>query len=277
MAKDKYKATWISHSSISDFLKCPRLYYLRNVYKDPKSGNKITIMSPPLALGQVVHEVIENLSFLPVGNRLDVSLPKQLEVAWKKVGGELGGFRDKDEETEYLARGKDMLVNIEKNPGPVLRKAVKIRSDGGLPYYWLDEKENIILCGKIDWLEYIEKHDSVRIIDFKTGKHDEKEGSLQLPIYLLLVNNTQKREVDGLSYWYIARESGPRPVDLPEEEDALERVSEVANRIHLARKIGHFKCKSDGCFACDSLERVLRGEGKKVGISEYRQDIYVLP
>ena len=277
MAKDKYKATWISHSSISDFLKCPRLYYLRNVYKDPKSGNKITIMSPPLALGQVVHEVIENLSFLPVGNRLDVSLPKQLEVAWKKVGGELGGFRDKDEETEYLARGKDMLVNIEKNPGPVLRKAVKIRSDGGLPYYWLDEKENIILCGKIDWLEYIEKHDSVRIIDFKTGKHDEKEGSLQLPIYLLLVNNTQKREVDGLSYWYIARETGPRSVDLPEEEDALERVSEVANRIHLARKIGHFKCKSDGCFACEPLERVLRGEGKKVGISEYRQDIYVLP
>lgn len=276
MAKDKYKATWVSHSSIGDFLKCPRLYYLRNVYKDPKTGNKITIMSPPLALGQAVHEVIENLSFLPVENRFDVSLNKQLDVAWKKVSGDLGGFKSKEEEMEYKARGNDMLGNIENNQGPLLKRAVKIRSDGGLPYYWLDEDENIILCGKIDWLEYIEDNDSVRIIDFKTGKLDEKEDSLQLPIYLLLATNTQKRKVEGVSYWYIGRENKPKQLKLPDEKDAFSRIYEVANRIHLARKLRHFKCNSGGCFACNPLERVLKGEGRKVGVSEYRQDIYVL-
>lgn len=276
MAKDKYKATWVSHSSMGDFLKCPRLYYLRNVYKDPKSGHKITVMSPPLALGQAVHEVVENLSFLPVDNRFDISLVKQLGVAWKKVEGDLGGFSNKEEEDEYKNRGGEMLKNIENNPGPLTKKAVKIRSDGGLPYYWLDEVENIILCGKIDWLEYVDKNDSVRIIDFKTGKHDEKDDSLQLPIYFLLAKNTQKRKIEGVSYWYMARESKPKPLKLPDEKEAYERIYDVANRVNLARKIGHFKCKSGGCFACNPLERVLKGEGRKVGVSEYRQDIYIL-
>ena len=50
-----------------------------------------------------------------------------------------------------------------------------------------NEEENIILNGKIDWLEYVPEDDSIRVIDFKTGKNDEKEGSLQLPIYILLL------------------------------------------------------------------------------------------
>jgi len=62
MIADKYKATWVSHSSMGDFLKCPRLYYLRSIYKNPVTKNKMTIMEPALALGQVVHEVIEPLS-----------------------------------------------------------------------------------------------------------------------------------------------------------------------------------------------------------------------
>ena len=42
MAVDKYTAVWVSHSSMGDFLKCPRAYFLHNVYKDPKtdSGKK---------------------------------------------------------------------------------------------------------------------------------------------------------------------------------------------------------------------------------------------
>ena len=58
MAADKFTATWISHSSISDFLKCPRAYYLKNMYKDPKTGHKIQLMSPPFELGKDVDEVI---------------------------------------------------------------------------------------------------------------------------------------------------------------------------------------------------------------------------
>lgn len=153
---DKYKAVWVSHSSIADFLKCPRLYYLRNVYKDPKTGHKITIMSPALALGQSVHEVIENLSVLPVEERFNVKVSDMFHESWQKVSGKLGGFKSEKEEDEYKKRGIKMLQTILANPGPLKNKALKIKSVEGtkdLPWFWLDEEENIILSGKIDWVE----------------------------------------------------------------------------------------------------------------------------
>lgn len=271
---DKYTATWVSHSSISDFLQCPRLYYLRNVYKDPKTGHKITVMKPALALGQAVHDVIEALSELPVSERFEESLLDKFEIAWKNVSGEVGGFKNKDEEEIYKKRGKKMLKRVMDSPGPLLNKAIKIPQD--LPHYWLSEEDNIILCGKIDWLEYNEKDDSVNILDFKTGKNEEKSDSLQLPIYLLLATNTQKRKVGGVSYWYLDSNDVPTPQDLPDPEESYKIVLEVAKRIKLGRQIEYFKCPKGGCFGCRDLERVLAGEGKKVGVSSYRQDIYIV-
>jgi len=271
---DKYSAVWVSHSSISDFLKCPRLYYLRNVYKDPKTGHKITVMKPPLALGQSVHEVVEGLSNLPADKRLAVSLTKKLDVAWEKISGKKGGFTTLDEEKEYKNRGYEMLRRIEKHPGPINEKAVKIKQD--LPNYWLSEEENIILCGKIDWLKWIEEDDSVHIVDFKTGKNEERKDSLQLPIYHLLVANTQKRKVSKVSYWYLERDDEPVQMILPDLGEAHAKVIEVARRIKTGRQINHLKCPRDGCFACNDLERVVNGEGELVGTSDYRQDIYIL-
>jgi len=89
---DKFLATWVSHSSISDFLQCPRAYYLKNVYKDPKTRHKIQLMSPPLALGAAVHNVLERLSVLPTDQRLAVSLVKKFEEEWKNISGKRGGF-----------------------------------------------------------------------------------------------------------------------------------------------------------------------------------------
>lgn len=273
---DKFKAVWLSHSSIADFLKCPRLYFLRNVYKDKRTGHKVTIMTPPLALGQAVHEVIENLSVLPVEERLSGSLDKKFDIAWQKVFGKKGGFRTKEQEETYKKRGKEMLNAVKENPGPVLNKAVKIKSENGLPYYWLSEEDNLILCGKIDWLEYLEDEDAVHIIDFKTGKHEEDDDSLQLPIYQLLTVNTQNRPVKKASYWYLDKDKKPREMKLPDIKDSFEKVYDVAKRIKLGRQIEHLKCKTDGCIYCTPLERVLRGEGEKVAVSEYRQDIYIL-
>jgi len=71
---DKFTATWVSHSSIRDFLNCPRAYYLNNVYKDPATNHKIQIVSPALSLGSSVHEVIESLSNLPTKDRFKESL-----------------------------------------------------------------------------------------------------------------------------------------------------------------------------------------------------------
>jgi len=279
---DEYSATWVSHSSISDFLKCPRSYYLRNVYKNPKTGHKMSIVTPPLALGSAVHEVIESLAVLPVEERLKVSLVKKLDPVWLKVTGKKGGFKNHEEEMEYHARAVQMLINLQENPGAVVEKAIKIKSKMNLPHYWLNEEEGIILGGKIDWLRYIEKDDSVEVIDFKTGKNEEKEDSLQLPIYLLVATHTQTKKVAGAAYWYLDRDDlsaqagGLVEKKLPSEPEAYERVYKVAKRIQLARKINHFKCPKDGCYACRPYERILKGEGEFVGVSDTRQDIYIL-
>lgn len=273
---DKYKATWVSHSSIADFLYCPRAYYLRNVFKDPKTGNKITVTSGALSLGQAVHEVLESLSVLPQDERFAVNLSTKFDNSWKKISGAVGGFKDKTQENEFKQRGIEMLKKISKDPGPLLNKAIKIKSDF-IPNYYLSEEDNIVLCGKIDWLEYLPDSDSVHIIDFKTGKNEEEEESLQLPIYLLLATNTQTKKVTKVSYWYLEKEKGLIEKKLPNLLEAQDKVLTVARRIKLARQLNHFVCSKGGCMKCRPLERVLRGEGKKVGVSDTKQDIYILP
>ncbi len=270
--KDKYSAVWVSHSSIGDYLKCPRAYYLKNIYRDPKTNRKIMLMEPPLALGQVVHEVLESISGLPVEERNIDSLLHLYEQKW--LSGKRGGFRDADEEKKFRERGAKMIARVMASPGPLMNKAIKIRQD--LPHFWLSEEDNIILCGKIDWLEYVPETDSVRIIDFKTGKFDEDEDSLQLPIYLLLAAHCQTKPVAGASYWYLERDDAPTAVSLPTGEDATKRVMEHARMIALARKVERFVCKQkDGCRNCLPLEDIIAGRSEFVGVGGYNQNIYI--
>lgn len=237
----------------------------------------MTVVSPPLALGSAVHEVIESLATLPVEERLRISLVKKLDPVWLKVSGKKGGFTNYTEEEGYRDRAIKMLINLQENPGPILEKAVKIKTGTmGLPNYYLSEKDNIILCGKIDWLKYVEADDSVHIIDFKTGKNEERADSLQLPIYLLLATNTQKRKVSGASYWYLDRDDGIVEKKLPDMKESYEAVLTVAKKIKEAREKKEFACPRGGCNVCRPLERVLTGEAEFVGTSETRQDVYIL-
>jgi len=273
---DKYTATWVSHSSISDFLKCPRAYYLNNVYKSPETGRKIQLMGAPLALGGAVHEVVEALSIIPTTKRFKKSLIEKFNDVWHKYRGEKGGFSSDEQEKKYKERGEAMLRRVMENPGPLNNLAVKIKED--LPNYWLSEEDNIILCGKVDWLEYLPDEDAVHIIDFKTSKREDKNGSLQLPIYHLLVHNTQQRKVAKASYWYLELYDEPIEKELPDLIEAHEEVLAIAKKIKLARKLERFKCSQGdgGCHHCKPLEKVLAGEAKKVGVSEYNQDVFTL-
>ena len=274
---DKYKATWVSHTSISDFLQCPKAYYLKNVYKDPKTGHKVQLMAPPLALGQVVHSVLEGLSVLPSKDRFKESLVAKFEKEWKKVSGKKGGFFSESVEKDYKDRGIAMLQRVMEHPGPLNKLAVKIKDD--LPHYWLSEDDEIILCGKIDWLEYLPDEDAVHIIDFKTSKTEESESSLQLPIYHLLVHNCQHRKVAGASYWYVGLSNDLKEKELPDLEEAHDQVLAIAKEIKLARKLERFRCPhgDNGCYACRQMEKIIKGEAEFVGENEYRQDVYVIP
>jgi hypothetical protein len=275
MPKDKYTAVWLSHSSISDYLKCPRSYFLKNIYKDPKSRRKIALASPALSLGQTVHEVVESLSCLPASERLIPNLTDQFLLAWTKISGKKGGFKSAEEEEAAKVRGQNMLSRIGSHPGPIIRPAIKIRQD--LPYFWLLDEDNVILCGKIDWLEYLPDADGVNIIDFKTGKYDEDPDSLQLPIYLLLASHTQTKPVLGAAYWYLDRDDEPTAVKLPDLESAEKSLVPLAKKIALARKLQHFSCPQiHGCRACQPYEAVLSGQAELVDVRE-NKDVYLLP
>jgi len=277
MTPDKFAALWLSHSSIGDFLDCPRAYYLANVYKNPRTGKKISIINPPLALGQAVHNTIDHLSNLSVAARFKEPIETVFEKSWSKISGEKGGFKSETEESEYKQRGSEMIAVLANNPGPVKKKAIKLKEM--VPYYWFSEEENLILCGKIDWIEYLEATDSVHIIDFKTGRREEKEDSLQFPIYLLLAKHCQSRGVSKMSYWYLGRSETLHEVSLPDEKASVDKIMKIGLRIKLAKQLNHFKCGRDeqnGCFACAPLELVVKGKGKFVGINEMNKETYIL-
>ncbi len=277
MNSQSYNAVWVSHSSMGDYLKCPRAYYLKNIYKDPKSKRKIGIVSPALSLGSAVHEVIEGLANYKAEDRINVPIFEQYENTWQKFKGKRGGFVNESEEKEIKDRGVSMLKRVKDNLSPLLDKIVKLKDGKGgmLPNFLLSPEENIILCGKIDWLRYIPEDDSIHILDFKTGVNEESEDSLQLPIYQLLLKNLQKRKISGASYWYLNSDNNPKEVKLPNENESLDRVMNVALRVKEARSNKEFICPrgDSGCYACRDLERVIQGDAEYVGNGDW-QDLY---
>ncbi len=276
MAQDKYTSVWISNSSMNDFLQCQRLYYLRNVYKDPKTRRKINITNPSLTLGQTVHEVLEALAVLPAQDRLQQPLLQIYDTVWDKYSGKKGGFQSVPEEQEYKERGKAMIQRVLEKPGPLANKALRLKAgqNNMPPNYYLSVDHNIILCGRIDWLEYVPETDSVHIIDFKTGKNEEKEDSMQLPIYCLLVKNCQKRTIHKVSYWYLSQEDGLKEKTLPDCDEAGKKILETALLMKQARQQGIFTCKSNGCRNCYPFEAIINGQAELVNSLGY-QDIYI--
>lgn len=271
---DKFSAVWLSHSSISNFKHCPRAYYLNSIYRDPITTHKISLISPSMALGSAVHEVLESLSVLPTDKRFEISLIERFQKVWQKVSGQMGGFSDLDTENSYKQRGEDMLRRVMAHPGPLAEKAVKIKMD--LPQYWLSEDDGLMLCGKLDWLEYNQSDDSVNILDFKTGLGEESVDSLQLPIYYLLAHNCQTRKVKKASYWYISRDDMPVEKKLPDLDKSKEIVLKIGKEMKLARQLERFKCPEgeSGCKHCLPFEKILRGESTFVGVGDYNTDLY---
>ena len=275
MGKQFVPFLWVSHTSISDFLNCPRAYYLRHIYKDPKTGRKINIINPAMALGLSVHDVLETLADYGAEERMKQPLVEKFEKVWEHVSGELGGFRDAFEERQFKDRGLSMIRRVMEHPGPLLKRAVRLHSPDSLPpRYILSEAENIILCGKVDWLEYFPEDDSVHIIDFKTGTKEEKEDSLQLPIYVLLVSNLQKRNIKRISYWYLERDDAPIEMRLPDLLEAHKKVMSVALAMKKLRQEGRYVCPRSGCFFCRPLEDIVAGRAKWIKQSGY-MDVYV--
>lgn len=274
---DKYSAIWVSHSSIGDFLKCRRMYYLHNMYRNPRTNMKVSIVTPHMSLGVAVHEVLEGLGNYKAEDRLKRNLLADYEQAWKKVSGRIGGFTSPEQEAEFKERGKRMIETVVKNPRMLGNKIVKLPRDKMNPNFYIDEANNIILNGLVDWIEYLPETDSLHLVDFKTGKKEESESSFQLPIYLLLCNALQKRKVTKASYWYLESDNFVEKM-LPDAEKAKQDVLNLALQVKAFRSGTDFTCQNgtDGCIHCKQYEKIFSGEAEFVGVGGFNQELYIL-
>lgn len=296
---DKYKSVWISHSSINDFLSCDRLYYLKNVFKDPMTRRKINIASPHLSLGIAVHKVIEDLKKIKSEDRekeIKENLLENFKNEWKKYTGKKGGFTAPEEEKGFFERGENMIERVVNTPAHLLNKIIPLNYfyKGDLvPNYYLSTDENLILCGSIDWIEYLESEDKIRIIDFKTGRNDEDDDSFQLPIYYLLISNLMKEnskkiyEIKEAAYWYLDHDNKKdgsehdefHVVAIDEEkikeiQETEKKILEIGIKIKNLREKGEYKCKNEtvegeGCRYCRDFEKVFKFvQNRKNNMSE---------
>ena len=95
IAKQDYRfikdALWISYTGLKDFLKCPRSFYLKNRYRDPKTGNRLQVASGPMTLGSLVHDAIK--WYLQTGRTAGFDdIVKKFRNHRLKYQGKKGGF-----------------------------------------------------------------------------------------------------------------------------------------------------------------------------------------
>ena len=267
-------AIFVSPSSLSDLEKCPQLYFLRSIFRNNR-GNKIQLVSPALALGQAVHDTIDQFLALEPGERNEAELKRITNLLWgNNAAGEKGGFTDKTQEAEFRDRAEAMLAHFWKNDH--FKNAVKAK----LPNFpKVDLDRDVILTGKLDWVEAGDDG-YYTIIDFKTGKNKEREDSLQLPIYALLGGNIFKTHKLKAKYWYLDSTEEMEEVALPTLAAALEIVKKKAETAKLVVQTKSFQCRTgkESCWACRDMQAISRGEGKLVRVDMSRkQEIYILP
>ncbi len=259
---------WISYSAISAFSKCPRLYYMEYIYRNPQTGNRIQIVNPYLSLGSAVHETIEYLADLPIKERQKISLKDRFKDIFASYQGKKGGFISKFKEDEFKQRGLEMIDRAERS---VILGNPTFKMKTNFPSVDLFSDENIKLVGSLDWIEALDSG-GAHIIDFKTGNSKESNGSLQLPIYVVLAEENIKKKIEKASYWYLQHDDLPMEHEIGDIPSSIEKIKEISLNIKKAIKSNYFPCSYPGrCFACADYDRIFRGESEMVGTDKGRK------
>jgi hypothetical protein len=266
------RAIFLSPSSLADFDKCPQLYYYRNVYRSAR-GLKIQLINPALALGQTVHDALDQFLRPPPVQRTKDELDRIYGLVWGNVGGEKGGFGSLQEEAEYKKRGEQMLDRFWANEHFQETEGVKIPS-----FPKVELGNDLILTGKLDWVE--KEGDSYKVVDFKTGKNEEREDSWQMPIYAFLVSRVLKTDKISACYWYLDKDDQLMACTLPDLGKTLAYLRQKGEIVKMVRQTNSFRCQSgkESCWACRDFLAITQGKGKLVSVDPVnrKQEIYIV-
>lgn len=259
---------FISYTSLNDFLKCPRTYYLKNIYRDPKTNFRLQIASPYLSLGSTIHDTIAwyvNLKNKPSFEEVI----KKFKNFWLKFHGKRGGFSSSEEEAIFGKRGIAELSNFVKNY-KVMENMLKPIS---FPKLHLVEK--MVLLGNIDYVGEMDNR-SLHIIDFKTGTKDE-DSPLQLYIYALLAEANYGKKVSKVSFWYLDRDSQPKEAVLDPLEKTYQWLQEKALEVNEALDSNNWVCVDKNRCDCQAYQAIISGQGEFMFTDyKFKKNIYYL-
>lgn len=271
-------AIFLSHTSLADFLKCPRAYYFKNIYRhkraflpgeEPHEPFRIQIASPYLSLGSVVHDSVK--WFLDIQKQATYEqLEQKFRMLWVKYTGKRGGFSSKEEERDFGNRGLKMLQNFFKNVHRLENKHHTV------DFPKINLLDGVVLIGNFDFVG--EKEDgTLHILDFKTGANDETD-PIQLYIYAILAEASLGKKVSKASFWYLDREDEPREIVLDPLEPKIEWLQEKALEVKKAIQEANWICiKEELCRDCKDYQAILDGKGQfQFSDERYRKNIYYL-
>lgn len=245
---------YLSYTALSDFIKCPRAYYLKNLYRT-EDGLRMQIASPYLTLGATVHDSLKWYLQQP-------QKPSEKEVIdkfrnfWRKFRLNRGGFSSIEEEAVFGQRGLKMVRNFLKNVACLEPCAPFIE----FPKIIL--VENVVLNGNFDFVGEC-SDGSLHIIDFKTGAYDQ-EDAIQLYIYAILAEDAFGKRVSKISFWYLDREDLPREVVLDPLPPKVEWLKEKGLKMKQAIEEKKWICvkSPQTCRDCTDYQLVLDGKAK---------------
>jgi ATP-dependent helicase/DNAse subunit B len=248
-------ALFISYTSLKDFDNCPKAYYLKNIYRDPKTGYKLQIASPYLTLGAIVHDAIK--WFLQMDRQIsEDQLIAKYKNIWLKYRGKKGGFPTREDEAVFGKRGIAMLKNFFAN---IISLEQNLDLDN---FYKYRLDATTFLNGRLDFLGLL-KDGTLHVMDFKTGSRDE-EDALQLYIYAILAESNLQKEVSKISYWYLDRDSTPKEAVLDSLQEKLDWLKGKAEEIKQSIISNEWICvkNPERCRDCQSYQDILDGKGE---------------
>lgn len=234
-----------SFSKLKLFEQCPKAYhfsYLDEVYSKMKSQLRKdpSNLWPFNTLGKAVHDAITLFLYLPEKEQTLENLKEQLKASWwseampQKIPplGKWGGFKDLEEERSYYKEALKLLANFYKTFDRKIK--IKLLPTRNIKRS-IDDYKKLIkpvnddfdVSGKLDLVLDLDNN-SLEVVDFKTGKSEEKD-DFQLRFYKLLTELNFSQPVNKASFYYL-RTGNIKEFSL--EKDDLEKIKkEVIKKI----------------------------------------------
>lgn len=193
-------------------------------------------------MGGHIHNTLKDFyTKIPTSERNFPSLEKLLRNRWLQ---NRKGFVDKKEEAQWGVKALTMLrlfahrIDLQTTP--------KLFED----YYATIISPELKILGRIDRADEL-NDDTLHVIDYKTGKFDEKEiNDNQLIIYSLIVSANLKQAVTKASYLFLQTCTW-HTIELTEEKakNALSTILEDVEKIHQEKNF--LPTPNKHCRTCD--------------------------